>query len=122
MSGLIGARSPEGNIHYLPWPTADWSITAKSADNAAVEVVRPAEPGKSHYITYLGGSYSANVTGGEMLLKQGATTVGDFFVHSSRGLPFPCPIRMAPGEAASLRILAGGLGVLGAITLQGFTV
>lgn len=113
-------KSPDGTQYYTPLQEAEWSVTA-AGDNATATAVRPAESGKSHYITYVGGSYSGAVTGGEMLLKDGAALVGDYFVHDGRGIPLTYPLKMAEGNAASLSLAPGGLGVKGTCTLQGYT-
>jgi hypothetical protein len=113
-------KSPEGNQHSTAVVVAEWSVTA-TASNGVALVRRPGEPGKSHYITYVGGSYSASVVGGEMLLKDGNALVGDYFVHDQRGVPLTFPLRMAEGNEVSLALAAGGLGVRGACTLQGYT-
>ncbi len=109
-----------GPRYYLPVPVAEWSISG-AGDNAPASVTRPGESGKSHYITYVGGSYSGNVVGGEMLLKDAAKVVGDYFVHNQRGVPLTYPLKISEGSAVSLSIAAGGLGVRGVVTLQGYT-
>jgi hypothetical protein len=114
-------KSPEGTQHHTPLRESEWSATA-TGDNAVAAVTRPGEPGKSHYITYIGGSYSGAVTGGEMLLKDGAALVGDYFVHNDRGIALTYPLRISEGVDVSLALAAGGLGVRGACTLQGYTV
>jgi hypothetical protein len=113
-------KSPEGNQHSTPVLVAEWSITAKG-DNAVAVATRPGERGKSHYVTYIGGSYNGKVGGGEMLLKDGAQIVGDYFIHDQRGVPLTYPLKIAEGNEVSLSLAAGGLGVRGACTLQGYT-
>ncbi len=113
-------KGPEGNQYSTPIFVAEWSVTA-NANNANAVVTKAAEPGKSHYVTYIGGSYSGAVTGGELLLRDGATTVGDYFVHDQRGIPLTFPLKMTEGNEVSLALAAGGLGVRGACTLQGYT-
>ncbi len=114
-------KSFNGSQHQTPIVGADWSITA-SGNNAAATTTKAAEPGRSHYVTYVGGSYSAAVTGGEMLLRDGSTTIGDYFVHDQRGIPLTFPLKITEGNSVSLTLAAGGLGVRGVCTLQGFTL
>lgn len=114
-------KSPEGTQHHTLLQEAGWSVTA-TGDNAAAAATRPGEPGRSHYATYIGGSYSGAVTGGEMLLKDGAAVVGDYFVHDQRSIALTYPLRISEGADVSLALAAGGLGVRGACTLQGYTV
>jgi hypothetical protein len=114
-------KSPEGTQHHTPLQESEWSVTA-TGDNAAATVARPGESGRSHYVTYIGGSYSGAVTGGEMLLKDGAEVVGDYFVHDQRSIALTYPLRISEGAGASLTLAAGSLGVRGACTLQGYTV
>lgn len=118
---IVNWKSFDGTQHQTPLAAAEWSVTA-SGDNAQAVVTKAAEPGRSHYITYIGGSYSGAVTGGELLLRDGVATIGDYFVHDQRGIALTFPLKVAEGNAASLTLAAGGLGVRGACTLQGFTL
>ncbi len=113
-------KSPEGTQHHTPVQEAEWSVTA-TGGNAVATATRPGETGRSHYVTYIGGSYSGAVTGGEMLLKDGAKIVGDYFVHDQRGIALTYPLRISEDADVSLALAAGGLGVRGACTLQGYT-
>lgn len=113
-------KGPDGTQHDSLVIGAQWSVTA-TADNAPATATRPGEAGRSHYVTYVDGSYSAAVTGSQMLLKDGASVVGDYFVHSARAIPLTYPLKIAEGNDASLILAAGGLGVKGATTLQGYT-
>ncbi len=110
-----------GQRYSPPTRAAEWSVTA-TAENVTTTASVPGVAGKSHYITYIGGSYSASSTGGEMLLKEGDKIVGDYFVHGQRGVPLTFPLKIAEGQAVSLSIVAGGLAVKGACSLQGYTL
>lgn len=113
-------RGPDGTQHDTLVVTAQWSVTA-TAVNATAVATRPGEPDRSHYITYVGGSYSGKVGGGEMLLKDGPSTVGDYFVHDARGISLSYPLKITQGNDVSLSLAAGGPVVKGACTLQGYT-
>lgn len=110
-----------GDRYSPPTRAAEWSVTA-TGENITATASVPGVPGKSHHITYVGGSYSSTATGGEMLLKEGEKILGDYFVHGQRGVSLTFPLRIAEGQAVSLSIVAGGLAVKGACTLQGYTL
>jgi hypothetical protein len=118
---LVSGQNPDGTPYHLPVPVAEWSVTA-TAENADVIATRPAEPGRSHYVTYVGGSYSGATSSGELKLWGSNTLLGDYFVHDVRGIPLTFPLRLVQGAEASLSLAAGGLGVRGAVTLQGYTI
>lgn len=101
---------------------SEWSITT-TADNAAATVTRPAEPGRTHYITSISGSFSAAVAGKLMTLKDGTTVIGNYFVHNQRDVSLMEPIRLSPNSLAELSLAASGTATqLGAVTMTGFTL
>ncbi|MBT9177519.1 MAG: hypothetical protein DDT20_01853 [Firmicutes bacterium] len=52
----------------------------------------------------------------------GATTIGNFHVHNQRDIVFAKPLRLTMGSAAELRLAASGTaGVIGAVTMSGYT-
>lgn len=57
-----------------------------------------------------------------MLLRDGTTLVGDYFVHDQRGIALTFPLKIGEDKDVSLELATGGLGVHGACTLQGYTV
>lgn len=99
---------------------AEWTQTA-TADNAMASVTRAAEVGKRHYITGISASFSAaNVK--LLELKDGAAVIGNFHVHNQRDVEFGVPIELTANSAAELSLPASGTaGVIGAVTLRGFT-
>lgn len=108
-------------------PTADphavstWTLTA-TADNAAATVTKAGEAGKSHYITGIAASFSAAAVK-LLTLKDGATVIGNWFVHNTLALTFPKPIRITAGNAVELSLAASGAaGTVGAVVLMGYTI
>lgn len=99
---------------------AEWSITA-TADNAAATATRAAEAGKSHYITAIFGSFSAAAIK-LATLKDGTTVIGNYYVHNADSVPLARPLKITSGAAAELSLAASGTaGVIGAVTLKGYT-
>lgn len=100
---------------------ATWAVTA-TADNAASTATKAAESGKSHYVTSISGSFSAAAIK-LLTLKDGTTVIGNHYVHNAFGLTFPNPIKLTSGNLAELSLAASGTaGVIGAVTLNGFTL
>src|SRR5262245_40865137 len=97
---------------------SEWSLTT-TADNAAATVQRPAEAGRTHYITGISGSFSvANVK--LMTLKDGATVIGNYHVNNQRDVIFEKPLRLSPGNLAELSLAASGTATqIGAVTMTG---
>lgn len=96
-----------------------WTETA-TATAALATATRAAESGKTHYVVAVAGSFSAAQIAA-MTLKSGTTAEANFYVHNQHSLTFSRPIRLNAGEAAVLELGAGGAGVVGAVTLVGFT-
>lgn len=106
----------------LPNDAATWSITA-TADNAAATATRAAEAGLRHYITSIGGSFSAANAGKLLTLSDGGAVVGNYHVHNQRDVVFAKPIRMATNSAVVLSLAASGTPAqIGAVTMTGYTV
>lgn len=98
-----------------------WVVTA-TADNNIATATKAAETGKSHYVTSISGSFSAAAIQ-LMQLKDGTTTIGNYHVHNQRDIVFAKPIKITAGNAVSLTLAASGsAGVVGAVTLAGFTI
>ncbi|MHA1754690.1 MAG: hypothetical protein ACTSYR_04150 [Candidatus Odinarchaeia archaeon] len=98
-----------------------WSVTA-TADNDVATATKTAEEGKSHYITSISGSFSAAAIQ-LMELKDDTDTIGNYHVHNQRDIVFAKPVKITAGNAVSLTLAASGSGgVIGAVTLVGFTL
>lgn len=117
----MGAWRKAQSVGRDPDAVATWSETT-TADNAAATVTKAAEAGKSHYITSISGSFSAAAIR-LATLKDGATTKGNFHVHNQREITFDKPLKITAGAAAELSLAASGTaGVIGAVTMQGYTI
>lgn len=112
--------SDSGGIVTKP-DASTWSITATS-DNAIATATKAAEAGKSHYITSIAGSYSAaNI--GLITVSDGAAVVGNYHTHNQRDVVLSRPFRAVSGNAVSVSLAASGtVGVIGAVTITGYTV
>lgn len=98
-----------------------WSVTA-TADNLAVTATRAAEAGKSHYITSISGGYS-NAAIGLMEMKDGVATVGNYHTHDQRDVALSRPLKITEGALAEISLEASGTaGIIGAVTMTGYTV
>lgn len=107
---------------YPDTQKASW-IVAANATNAAATATRAAPTGGiSHYVTGIAASFSASATGVMLVLNQGATEIGRWYVHDVFALVFPSPIKVDPARAVSLVLSAGGSGVVGAVTMNGYTL
>jgi hypothetical protein len=109
-------------LHHLLGLTS-WAEGA-NADNLAATATKAAGgTATRHYVTGVSGSFSAAAAGKELLLKDGATVIGRWYVHNQLHITFPVPIEISDNAAAEAVLAASGtLGVLGAVTLTGFTV
>lgn len=98
-------------------------IETDNATNATATATRAATSGaRSHYVTSIAASFSGSVAGVQLVLNEGATEIGRWYVHDVFALVFPSPIKIDPGNATSLVLSAGGAGVVGSVTLNGYTV
>lgn len=100
----------------------EWAVTA-FGDNTAITASKAAEPGKSHYITSIQGSFTASQTAGkDLTLEEGATVLFRIYTHSSVVIPFPTPFKLSEGQSADAVLAASGTaGQIGRVTLTGFT-
>jgi hypothetical protein len=77
----------------------------------------------SHYITSIAGSFTAAVAGKVLQLKDDTTVIGEFAVHNSFVHNFAKPMKITANKDASLVLAASGTGgVLGKVTLSGYTI
>lgn len=90
-----------------------------NATSTATKAVPPA--GQTHFITSIAGGYSATVSGNTLILKEGSTEKGRWYVYDSFALVFPSPIEI--NGVANLELAASGTGgTTGAATLTGYTL
>lgn len=102
---------------------ATWSASAVSTVNAAVTATRPGEVGKTHYVTLVIASFDSAPAGGKLLqIFDGATEIASLFMSDPPLIVLPLPRRLTLGADAKVTLAAGGLAVIGRITLMGLTI
>ena len=99
-----------------------WCVTT-NADNATATATKAAPAGGiCHYITSVSGGFSVANAGKTLILKDGTTEVGRWYVTSGQIVCFSSPIKLSPATAANLELAASGTGgQVGAATMTGFT-
>lgn len=115
-------------LHPNAQQETQWCLTA-TADNAAATVTKAGQAGQnafgegiSHYVTGIAGSFSAAAIK-LLTLKDGATVIGNWYVHNAFALTFPKPIKITAGNAVELSLAASGTaGTIGAVVLMGYTI
>lgn len=96
-------------------------IETDNASNATATASRGApDGGQTNYITSVAGGFDGTVVGATLILKEGATEKGRWYVYDVFALVFPSPIEI--NGAANLELEAGGTGVTGAATMTGYTL
>lgn len=100
-----------------------WIVTA-NATNATATASRAADANTTsrHYVASVSGSFSAAASGILMVLKQGSTEIGRWYVHNALHVVFESPVAIAPNTACSVELSAGGAAVVGAVDLCGYTI
>ncbi len=99
---------------------AGW-IETDTGTNAAANAQRAAPSGGlSHYITTISGTFDS-VADADMILSEGATELARWHVYDAFALVFPSPIKLSPATLADLELAAGGTGVVGSVTITGYT-
>jgi hypothetical protein len=98
-----------------------WVESAQATNGLASATRAAPAGGMSHYITSVSGTFSATTTVQLMVLKQGSTIVARWHTRGGFELAFSSPIRIDPAVAVTLELPAGGSGVVGAVTLTGYT-
>jgi hypothetical protein len=116
---ILDDLKAQGAVEVLE-NASTWSLTA-TATAAAATVTRPAEAGRSHYVTSISGGFGAAQIA-LLTLSDGATVIGNFHVHNQRTATFDKPLKITGGNAAGASLGAGAAGVVGAVTLTGYTV
>lgn len=101
---------------------AEWTELA-TADNALATANRPAVAGERHYITGVSASFNAAAAGKLLEILDGATVIWRGYVHDHLSVSFAQPIGGTAGAAVSARLTASGtLGVVGAVSVSGYTL
>lgn len=104
--------------------SSDWKLTT-TATAATATVTQAAPPsGQVNYVTGISASVGAAVQALGLLvtLRDGATIIGNFHVNDqgpTMAREYASPVRCH--GAVELQLAAGGAGVVGAVTLDGFT-
>lgn len=102
--------------------TSEWIVT-DSKDNATATATKAANANQTHYITGVYYSFSAAVSGKLGTIKKDTTVLGNFYVYNQLAAPFPFPVAVPKGSAATAELAASGAGgTLGAVVMTGFTV
>lgn len=99
---------------------ADWSVEAEPAAATQASAVKAAQPNTRHFVTSISASYSAAQVGFLTLLA-GAAVVWRGYVHNARDLSFASPIEIPDNTAVELRLAAGAAGVIGSVTVTGYS-
>lgn len=110
------------SLELLVKPKAGW-VESATADNAVATATRAAAPaGERHRITGVTASFGAAAAGKLLEILDGSTVIWSGFVHDQLSVSFAAPLAGADGGPVSARLAAsGGLGVVGAVTLTGYT-
>jgi len=89
--------------------------------NTSVAVAYTAIPNSCHTITGVVWSYSADPTGGNLLVQDGSNTVFcvDVIHGGGEGLQFIPPIKGTVGNAMTITLAAGGSGIVGRVSVLG---
>lgn len=103
---------------------AEWSVV--DTDTAALSLVQRAAPAAGTYlfVTSLHASYGAAQIGTLVLYEGtggGRVERGRFHIHNQRDITLDSPLRIAVATAAEAELSAGAAGVIGTVTLTGYT-
>lgn len=100
---------------------SSWTETVVGAAATEVVVTRPAEAGLSHYVTAITASFSAAQIALLTLEFPALTVEANIHVHNAVTVVLPKPLRLPVNTAAVARLAAGAAGVIGAVTMFGYT-
>jgi hypothetical protein len=119
---VIPGRPGAGDVLSNPTPGQSPSSpqTATAAANTAVTITLAASGTTTHVVTVLAYSYSASPTGGQITIKDGATTVFDLDVTSTWEVVASMPpggIKGTAGAAMTVTLAAGGAGITGKLNI-----
>jgi hypothetical protein len=106
-----------------PHETANWTATA-SATNATATATKAAALGLTHYVTMVLLSFNTASPGTAVTatIVDGVSTLGTFYVVQSAILNFSRPLKVTNGNAVSVALAAGGVGITGQVFLAGYTL
>ena len=110
-----------------PFPAYEPSVDAATEDihvpaaNTAAIVSYPATPTVYHVITGIAWSYDAAPTGGRLSIIMNGSTVFDVDITAAGPgfIPFDPPKRFGVGDAVSVTLAAGGVGITGKCNVLG---
>jgi hypothetical protein len=98
-----------------------WIETANETNDTATATRAAPAGGLSHFVTSISGSFSATAAGVLLVLKQGTTEIGRWYVYDSLAVVFSSPVKIDAATAVNAELGAGGSTVVGAVTLTGYT-
>lgn len=128
VSGTVSVNEPvtvDGTISVGNFPTeetTDWIVQDSSFESEA-STTQIGQSGSNHYVTGIMVSYSgAPSPAGELILQENGIDILNQYVDGSeRTFLFPKPIKIATGQSVTLRLMTGGTGVTGRVSLLGYT-
>jgi hypothetical protein len=98
-----------------------WIVTDNEDNDTSTATKAAPASGQTHWVTSVAGGYDATVSGNTLILKDGTTEVGRWYVYDSFALVFPSPVQI--NGAANLELEASGAGgTTGAATMTGYTL
>lgn len=99
-----------------------WTETAQ-ATAAVATATHAAAAGRHHVLKRVEASYSASTTSGELTVSFGSTVVARKHIHGAGHIEFPILGYENPdaNEAVSAELAAGGGGIVGDVTLHGYS-
>jgi len=91
---------------------------------ALATATQAAQAGTRHYVLQVDASYSTSSTSGLLQLKSGAALIAEKYIHGSGAFDFASEGLDAENvnEAVSAELASGGVGIIGTVTLMGFSV
>lgn len=95
-----------------------WIETDNQAAGEASATRAAPTGGVRHFVTSVSGSFSATETA-PLILRQGTTEIGRWYVYDSFSLSFSSPIVIEPGNLVELELTA--VTNTAAVTLTGYT-
>jgi hypothetical protein len=102
-----------------------WTVVA-SATNATATATRAAQQSRTHYITGISFSMSAQPAAAAVVqVLDGATVIDQFQIPAAAQAPlihnYTPPVAITMGNSASITVGALGTGVVGTVVLKGKT-